>query len=89
MAKDITNVGYNLFVKEGSETEFTPLGLNGKRTDSVSNELTLRGAMKLLSSLRDMAEWERIANDDADELPTLTYQVRNEFDEILWEETMY
>lgn len=89
MAKDISCRSYNLYFKDENSKRFVPLDMNGEKTKKATYPFTLRGAIKKLIDIGEKREWEHLASRYEDELPTLIYQVRNEFDEILWEETMY
>lgn len=89
MAKDISWMRYNLYFKDENSKRLVPLDANGKKTKKATYPFTLRGAIKNLIDIREKREWEHLANHYEDELPTLIYQVRNKFNEILWEETMY
>ena len=90
MAKDISSMGYNLFVKEENrDKRFVAIdGGNGSRTNKAGYHLSLKGVMKQLFGIMKQAEWNRIAIDDYDSLPKQIYQVRNQKGEILWEETL-
>lgn len=89
MAKDISNMGYNLFVKEERDKRFVPMDCgNNSRTNKATYSLSIKGAMRVMFDLINQANWNRIAIEDYDALPKAEYQIRNEKGEMVWNEVL-